>query len=191
MPTGEVTQLLSRMDRGELNSASELLPLVYGELRKLAAARLAKEAGPVTLQPTALVHEAYLRLVSSESDQFANRWNGRRHFFAAASESMRRILVESARRRQALKRGGELDRDELHLSRLMAPNNDQDDELLAIHEALDQLAETDAEAAEVVKLRYFTGLSIEEVADVLDTSPRTIKRRWAWARVWLMDVLQT
>ncbi len=187
---GEVTQLLSRLDRGDVSSASELLPLVYAELRKLAAARLAKEAGPITLQATALVHEAYLRLVSSEDDQYAHKWEGRRHFFAAASESMRRILVEAARKRQALQRGGDLARQELHESRLMAPEGQRDDELLAVSEALDRLAATDAEAAEIVKLRYFTGLSIEEVADVLDTSPRTIKRRWAYARVWLMDVLQ-
>ncbi len=190
MPTGEVTQLLARIDRGDAQSASELLPLVYAELRKLAASRLARESGPVTLQPTALVHEAYLRLVSSESDQFASKWDGRRHFFGAASEAMRRILVESARRRQSLKRGGELTQEELHESRVMAPQSDNDDQLLGISEALDRLSEIDPDTAEIVKLRYFTGLTVEETADVLDTSPRTVKRKWAYARVWLMDSLE-
>lgn len=189
MPSGEVTELLARMDCGDVQSASELLPLVYAELRKLAAARIARETEPITLQPTALVHEAYLRLVSSGADQFTSKWEGRRHFFGAASEAMRRILVESARRRLTLKRGGALTQEELHESRVMSPQALNDDQLLSINAALDRLAEIDAAAAEVVKLRYFTGLTVEEVADVLETSPRTVKRKWAYARAWLMDAL--
>lgn len=190
MPAAEVSQLLSQLERGEVQSAADLLPLVYGELRKLAAARLARERGPMTLQATALVHEAYLRLVSDGDDQFTNKWAGRRHFFGAASEAMRRIVVESARRRLSLKRGGDLSQEELHESRLIAPMGRDDAQLLAINEALDRLAEVDAQAAEIVKLRYFAGMTIDEVSNVLDSSARTVKRRWAYARVWLMDALQ-
>lgn len=189
MPSTEVTQLLQRVASGDLQCASELLPLVYSELRQLAAARLANEAGPITLQPTALVHEAYLRLISERDDQYAHRWEGRRHFFGAASEAMRRIVVEGARRRQSLKRGGELGREELCESRLLAPDGRNDEELLSIHEFLDRLAAVDAEAAEVVKLRYFTGLSVEETAAALNISDRTVKRRWAYARAWLLDAM--
>lgn len=190
MPAGEVTRLLAKLEQGDSQSASELLPLVYAELRKLAAARLARESGPITLQPTALVHEAYLRLVSDGDDQAANKWAGRRHFFGAASEAMRRIVVENARRRLSLKRGGHLTQEELHESRVMAPQSLNDEQLIATNDALDRLAEVDAQAAEIVKLRYFTGLTIDEAAQVLGTSPRTVKRRWAYARAWLMDALQ-
>lgn len=190
MPSTEVTQLLQRVATGDLQCARELLPLVYSELRQLAAARLASEAGPITLQPTVLVHEAYLQLVSEGDDQYAHKWEGRRHFFGAASEAMRRIVVEGARRRQSLKRGGELGCEELCESRLLAPDGRNDEELLAIHEFLDRLAAVDAEAAEVVKLRYFTGLSVEETAAALGISDRTVKRRWAYARAWLLDAME-
>ena len=190
MPNTEVTQLLQRVASGDLQSARELLPLVYGELRRLAADRLASEAGPITLQPTALVHEAYLRLISAGGDQYAKKWEGRRHFFGAASEAMRRIVVDSARRRKSLKRGGELGREELCESRLLAPAGRNDEELLAINEFLDQLAAVDSEAVEVVKLRYFTGLSVEETAAALDISDRTVRRRWAYARAWLLDAME-
>lgn len=190
MSAGEVTRLLANLDQGDVQSAAELLPLVYAELRKLAAARLARESGPITLQPTALVHEAYLRLVSNGDDQSANKWAGRPHFFGAASEAMRRIVVESARRRLSLKRGGNLTQEELHESRVMAPQALGDEQLLAINDALDRFAEVDAQAAEIVKLRYFTGMTIDEAAQVMDASPRTVKRRWAYARAWLMDALK-
>jgi RNA polymerase sigma factor (TIGR02999 family) len=157
-----------------------LLPLVYGELRKLAAHKMAGEGPGQTLQPTALVHEAWLRLVGTEEARFANR----AHFFAAAAEAMRRILVERARRRTALKRGGGGGR--VSLDELEIPIVEVDDEqLLAVDEALEKLAALDPPKAELVKLRYFTGMTFEEAAAVLGIAVRTAKERWAFARAWL------
>ena len=173
----DVTRLLEAATRGDPKAAAELLPLVYDELRKLAAARLAAEKPGQTLQATALVHEAYLRLVGEQ------QFRGRGHFFAAAAEAMRRIHVEAARRKAALKRGGGLDRGELAGSEIAAPEPDTD--LLALDEALTQLAATDSLAADLVKLRYFAGLTSEEAAAALGISPRTADRTWAYARSWL------
>ncbi len=182
----DVTQLLSAIQHGEPSASNELLTLVYGELRRLAAAKMAREQPGRTLQPTALVHEAWLRLVDRDGRaRFANR----AHFFAAAGEAMRRILVEAARRKNAIRRGGcpaMLDVDEIEIAAPLA-----DDELLAVHEALDCLAAHDAQKAELVKLRYFVGLSIEETAAALEISERTAKRHWAYARAWLIDALRT
>jgi len=175
----EVTRILNAIQDGDAKATSELLPLVYQELRKLAAHKMASEAPGHTLQATALVHEAWLRLVSSNQQS----WQNRAHFFGAAAEAMRRILVEHARRKQSLKRGGGAERQELHESVLVlsAPP----DELLAVHEALDQLALTDPPAAELVKLRYFVGMTMEEAASALGLAPRTAERLWTYARVWL------
>jgi RNA polymerase sigma factor (TIGR02999 family) len=174
-----VTRLLEAAAAGEAQAASQLLPLVYAELRKLAAARLASESAGHTLQPTALVHEAYVRLVGGPEPQ---NWDGRGHFFAAAAEAMRRILVESARRKKRLRRGGDRRRVEL-LDDLPAPPEDAD--VLAVDEVLDQLAGHDAQAAELVKLHFFVGLSIERAAEVLGLSHRTAYRTWNYARAWL------
>jgi RNA polymerase sigma factor (TIGR02999 family) len=172
--------MLDSIAQGDPKAAEELLPLVYEELRKLAAHKMAGEAPGQTLQPTALVHEAWLRLVGNEGAQFANR----AHFFAAAAEAMRRILVERARRRSALKRGsgtGRVSLDELEL-----PIAEADDErLLAVDEALEKLAALDPPKAELVKLRYFTGMTFEEAAAVLGIAVRTAKEWWAFARAWL------
>jgi RNA polymerase sigma factor (TIGR02999 family) len=176
----DVTHLLNAIDRGDRQAAAELLPLVYDELRRLAHAKLAAEQPGQTLQATAMVHEAYLRLVG-ESEQA--KWDGRGHFFAAAAEAMRRILVENARRKKSAKRGGERDREELHADLIAAPM--PDDELLAVHEALDRLADKHAEKAELVKLRYFAGLSGDEAARLLGISPSTADRHWTFARAWL------
>jgi RNA polymerase sigma factor (TIGR02999 family) len=179
-PSHQVTQLLSRIESGDPAAADRLLPLVYDELRKLAAARLAQERPGQTLQATALVHEAYLRLVDTEA---ASTWHNRGHFFAAAAEAMRRILVDNARRKSGLKRGGNLARAELDESRIIAPCPDE--ELLAVHEALDKLAAVDAAAAELVKLRFFSGLTLPEAAAAGDVSLRTANRLWAFAKAWL------
>jgi RNA polymerase sigma factor (TIGR02999 family) len=176
----DATRLLDAAAAGDRHAAAQLLPLVYGELRKLAAARMTAEAGGHTLQPTALVHEAYLRLVGDQ------QFNGRGHFFAAAAESMRRILVESARRKARVKRGGYGRRVEL--SDLPAPAAPVED-VLAVDEALDQLAERDATAAELVKLHYFAGFTLEESADLLGLPHRTAYRTWAFARAWLFRKL--
>ena len=175
----EVTQLLSALERGQAHAAEELLPLVYDELRRLASWRLANEQPGQTLQATALVHEAYLRLVGEGDPQ----WNGRRHFFGAAAEAMRRILVESARRKKRLKRGGDLERVELDGLDLPAPMPDED--LLALDEALDRMAEVDPRAAELVKLCFFVGLTQEQAAKELGISTSTVERTWAYARAWL------
>jgi RNA polymerase sigma factor (TIGR02999 family) len=175
----EVTRLLSAAAVGDRRAAADLLPLVYDELRRLAAAHLAAEAPGHTLQPTALVHEAYLRLVGRTDDA---QWDGRGHFFAAAAQAMRRLLVETARRKRAVKRSGRA-RVDLDEAALAIPETHED--LLALDEALDRLAETDRQAADLVHLRYFAGLSIPDAATVLGVSPRTADRLWAYARAWL------
>ncbi len=177
----DVTRLLIAIQHGDARAGEELLPLVYAELRQLARAKMAREQPGQTLQATALVHEAWLRF---GGQQFENR----AHFFGAAAEAMRRILVEAARRKQAARRGsGEkaLNADDIQIA-APAP----DDELLAIHEALDLLAAHDAQKAELVKLRYFVGLSTEETATALGISERTAKRHWTYARAWLLDAMR-
>src|SRR5215813_5325331 len=176
----EVTQILHAIAEGDPDAASQLLPVVYDELRKLAAQHLARETPGQTLQPTALVHEAYLRLVGEDEEQ---HWNSRGHFFAAAAEAMRRILVESARQKASLKRGGDRDRMDGVDDLLAAPEARED--LVALDAALTKLAQTDQQAAELVHLRYFAGLPIREIADILGISPRTADRLWAFARAWL------
>lgn len=180
----EVTRILDRVRAGDSNAAKELLPLVYAELRKLARHKLANEAPGQTLQPTALVHEAWLRLVASDRQQ----WRGRAHFFGAAAEAMRRILIDQARRKAALKRGEAVPLEELHESRLelRAP----DEEILAVHESLDALTKEEPIAAEVVKLRYFVGMTMPEIAEALEMSPRTADRHWAFARAWLKRAIR-
>ena len=180
-----VTQILASVERGDPHAADQLLPLVYDELRKLAAARMAAESPGQTLQATALVHEAYLRLVDAERPP---HWDSRGHFFAAAAEAMRRILVDSARRRQSEKRGGGRLRESLDEARLVAP--ELPDDLLALNEALSRLEAADPRAAELVKLRYFAGLTIPEAAQVLHVSPRTADDIWAYARAWLYQELR-
>jgi RNA polymerase sigma factor (TIGR02999 family) len=176
----EVTRILSAIEQGDPHAAEQLLPLVYDELRKLAAAKLAHEKPGQTLEATALVHEAYLRLV--DVDQ-AQAWSGRGHFFAAAAEAMRRVLIEQARRKCSRRQGGARRRCELSdEERVEVPLSD---ELLDLDEALSRLSAADPRAAEVVKLRVFAGMTIEEVAEVQGVSPRTAKRNWAYARAWL------
>jgi RNA polymerase sigma factor (TIGR02999 family) len=176
----DVTQILSAIEQGDPRAAEQLLPLVYAELRKLAAQRLAQENPGQTLQATALVHEAYIRLVDADQVQ---HWNSRAHFFGAAAEAMRRILVDQARRRKAAKRGGEAHREELHESAIVAGRSTE--ELLAVDELLDRLAEIDPTAANLVKLRFFVGLNMSEVAEALGVSVRTAHDIWAYARAWL------
>ena len=176
----DVTRILSAIEEGEPQAAEQLLPLVYKELRRLAAEKMREEKPGQTLQATALVHEAYLRLVDVDT---ARHWKSRRHFFAAAAEAMRHILVEQVRRKLSQKRGGNRVRLDIDVAAILAP--DDSDEVLAVDEALSALAEADAEAAELVRLRYFAGLSIPEVAEALDISPRSADRLWAYARAWL------
>lgn len=178
----DLTLLLEKVERGDATAAKDLLPLVYGELRKIAAAKMGREASGQTLQATALVHEAWLRLGGDKQPQ----WRNRAHFFAAAAESMRRILIEKARRRHAVRHGGALKevRADATGFALAAPETD-DEQLLLVHEALDRLAAHDPRKAEVVKQRYFVGLTIEEVAAVMGISERTAKREWTYARAWL------
>jgi RNA polymerase sigma factor (TIGR02999 family) len=178
----EITQVLVRIQNGDPSAAEALLPLVYEELRELAAQKMAQEKPGHTLQATALVHEAYLRLVDVEQRQ---RWDGRGHFFAAAAEAMRRILVERARRKKAVKHGGGRHRVNMDTVAIVAPENS--DDLIAISEALDRLAALDPVKAEVVKLRYFAGLTIEECAESLGISGATAKRHWSYSRVWLFE----
>jgi RNA polymerase sigma factor (TIGR02999 family) len=176
----DVTQILSAAAEGDPKAAADLLPLVYDELRKLAAARMAEEKSGQTLQATALVHEAYLRLVGND---VAAQWNSRGHFFAAAAEAMRRILVESARRKRTAKHGGQLARVPIEEVAPVMP--DLPDDLLALDEALILLAAEDPRKAELVKLRYFAGLSVEQAAEALSISRATADRYWAYAKVWL------
>ena len=182
----EVTRILEAAGRGDAGAAAELLPLVYDELRKLAAARLAREAPGHTLDATALVHEAYLRLASGGNESHA-AWDHRGHFFAAAAEAMRRILVESARRKRAEKHGGGLHRHDAADLPIAAPEPSED--LIALDEALERFAAIDPAKADLVKLRYFAGLTIEEAADALDISPATAKRHWAYSRAWLFQAI--
>jgi RNA polymerase sigma factor (TIGR02999 family) len=176
----EVTRILSAIERGDEQAAEQLLPLVYDELRKLAAQKLAQEKPGQTLQATALVHEAYLRLVGQEEVQ---HWNSRGHFFAAVGEAMRRILVEQARRRAAAKRGGQVVREAVDPDGIAAPCPDE--QILAVHDALDDLAQADPDAAVLVKLRFFGGMTMGEAADVLGISVRSAQDLWAYARTWL------
>ncbi len=180
----DVTRILDRVQQGEPKAAEVLLPLVYEELRKLAAHKLASQPPGQTLQPTDLVHEAWLKLSGSEREQRG----GRAHFFATAAEAMRQILIDKARRRAALKRGGNCPVEELHESQieLRAPP----DEFLAVHEALDELAAEDVLAADVVKLRYFVGMTIPEIAAALQIAPRTADRHWLFARAWLKRAIR-
>jgi RNA polymerase sigma factor (TIGR02999 family) len=176
----ELTRILEAAQRGEPSAAAELLPLVYDELRRMAAHKMAHEAPGQTLQPTALVHEAWLRLAGSDAPAFQNR----AHFFGAAAQAMRRILVDRAREKKALKRGGDLERVEIDAVELLSPM--PDDELLALDEALDRLATVDTRAAEMVKLCFFVGLTQEEAARELGVSLATAERIWAFARAWLL-----
>src|SRR4051812_13167504 len=178
----ELIQILHAIRGGHPNAASQLLPLVYDELRELAAHKLARETPGQTLQPTALVHEAYLRLIGQDEEQ---HWDTRGHFFAAAAEAMRRILVEMARQKASLKRGGDRDRVDVADGLLAAPEPRED--LIALDAALTKLAETDKQAADLVQLRYFAGLSIREIAEILGIAPRTADRLWAFARAWLHE----
>ena len=178
----DVTRILDQIRQGDPHAAEQLLPLVYEELRKLAAQKLAQEKPGQTLQPTALVHEAYLRLVGSTPDK---QWGQRGHFFAAAAEAMRRILVESARRKQSRKHGGGRPRDGSNLDDLAGPGNGDPLELLAVHEALDQLAEKSPRKAELVKLRYFLGCTMAEAAQVLGVAQATAEEDWTYAKAWL------
>jgi RNA polymerase sigma factor (TIGR02999 family) len=180
----DVTGILSAIERGDPHAAEQLLPLVYDELRRLAAQKLAQEKPGQTLQPTALVHEAYLRLVDEEQ---ARHWNSRGHFFAAAAEAMRRILIETARHKHRRKRGGALQRQDLATVDLAVP--ERPEEVLALDEALQALADHDSRAAEVVKLRFYAGLALPEVAELLGISPRTADRLWAYARAWLHQAI--
>ena len=180
----DFTRILDRAHGGDPKAANELLPLVYEELRKLAVHRMACEAPDQTLQPTALVHEAWLRLVGSDQ-----QWNGRGHFFGAAAEAMRRILVENARRKRAVRHGGGQQR--VDLEQLEAAFVNEDDQLLAINEALDRLAAAHPVQAEVVKLRYFVGMTNLEIAHALGISERTVKNYWSHARVWLFRQIET
>tara|TARA_R110002049_G_scaffold4601_5_gene32412 strand:- start:588147 stop:588722 length:576 start_codon:yes stop_codon:yes gene_type:complete len=179
--SNQVTQILNQIEAGDAQATEQLLPLVYQELRRLASRKMTHEKAGHTLQPTALVHEAFLRLVGGEDSE---AWDGRGHFFAAAAESMRRILIESARRRNTEKRGGNLQRSDLADDNV-AMDPDDTETLLALDEALTKLESTDADLAQLVQLRYFTGMTIDQAAEMLGVSPRTVKRNWAYARAWL------
>jgi RNA polymerase sigma factor (TIGR02999 family) len=185
----EVTRILDEIGKGDPRAADRLLPLVYDELRLLAAQKLAREPAGQTLQPTGLVHEAYLRLVGTQpAAQPKENWDNRGHFFAAAAEAMRRILVENARRKRSLKQGGQLERQEFDEALLAAPEPRED--LIALDEALTKLAAADPTAAKLVQLRYFAGLSIHDAAEALGVSPRTADRLWAYARAWLHQEIE-
>lgn len=176
----DVTNILEAVDRGDKKAADDLLPLIYQELRRLAVSKMAKESPNQTLQPTALVHEAYLRLVNSPS---GHEWDHRNHFFAAAAEAMRRILVDRARRKKAIRHGGQLSKTELAESQISTDQTDE--QVLLVHEALKNLARVSELKAQVVKHRYFVGLTNEEVAKIMNLSEVTVRRYWKFARAWL------
>ena len=180
----DVTRILEAVQGGDPNAADQLLPLVYGELRKLAAAKMANEAAGQTLQPTALVHEAWFRLVGNTNQ----KWNGRAHFFGAAAEAMRRILIENARRKKAQRHGGGQPKLDISAVEIAAPA--KDDELLAVSEALERFALRDRQKAELVKLRYFVGLTSQEAAEVLGISVPTAERWWNYSRAWLFEQIE-
>jgi RNA polymerase sigma factor (TIGR02999 family) len=191
----DVTQILDAIVRGETQATDQLLPLVYDELRRLAAGKLAREAPGQTLEPTALVHEAYLRLVgsparpaSADEEQQSGRWQGRAHFFGAAAEAMRRILIENARRKKSARKGGSLRRIELAESDFAT--HAEPDELILLDEALTRLSREDAAAAMLVKLRYYSGLSVEEAAEMAGLSRATAYRHWSFARAWLISQME-
>jgi RNA polymerase sigma factor (TIGR02999 family) len=181
----EVTRILEAIGDGDPQASAELLPLVYNELRKLAAQRLAQEAPGQTLQATALVHEAYLRLLGPAGDDL--RWNGRGHFFAAAAEAMRRILIENARRKSSEKHGGDMKR--VALAEIQATGAETSEKFLAIDEALTELEKLDQQAGQLFKLRYFAGCSIEEAGDILGIPRATAYRQWTFARAWILKHL--
>lgn len=185
--TSNVTQILSAIEAGDRQAANQLLPLVYDELRRLASQKMTQEKAGLTLQPTALVHEAFLRLIG---EQDRKKWDGRGHFFAAAAEAMRRILIDSARRRNAEKRGGGMLRCELKDDDVALKAVDCET-LLSLDEALTKLAQEDVDLAKLVELRYFTGLTIEETSEILGVSARTTKRNWAYARAWLKRAIDS
>ena len=181
----EVTRVLSSIEQGDPHAADQLLPLVYKELRQLAARKLGQELPGQTLQPTALVHEAYLRLVDAKK---AQHFNSRGHFFAAAAEAMRRVLVDNARRKRSAKRGGDWVRQDVDDLQIALPEEPED--LVALDEALNKLAATDKTAAGLVHLRFFAGLPLAEAAEILGIAPRTADRLWAYARAWLHQEIQ-
>jgi len=181
----DVTCILNRVEQGDKQAAGELLPLVYEELRKLAVVRMANEKAGQTLQPTALVHEAWLKIAGEGQEHFANR----RHFFKAAASAMQQILIDIARRKQRLKHGASLVGEELHESRIAM--SVPSEELLAVNDALAALAREDPQAAEVVQMRYFVGMTVPEIAAALDLAPRTVDRHWAFARAWLKRTIRT
>ena len=181
----DVTRILSAIEQGDPSAAEQLLPLVYDELRKLAAQRMAQEKPGQTLQATALVHEAYIRLVDAEK---AQHWDSRGHFFAAAAEGMRRILINRARDKGRVKRGGHLQR--LDLDKIEIAADMPDDDILALDEALERLAEENQECADLVKMRFFAGLSVEEAGAAMGISARTARRHWAYARARLFNALR-
>ena len=181
----EITLILQRIDQGESQAAAELLPLVYAELRKLAASRMAREAAGHTLQPTALVHEAWLRLGADQQPE----WQNRAHFFAAAAEAMRRILIDRARSRQAVRHGGGLAR--VNVDDLDLAQPDSDERVLAVNDALEKFVRVDPQKAELVKLRYFAGFGLEEAARILHISPATAKRWWVYASAWLQREMKS
>jgi RNA polymerase sigma factor (TIGR02999 family) len=180
----DVTNLLEAMDRGDAKAADQLLPLVYQELRRLAAQKMSGEAHGQTLQPTALVHEAWLKLAGND----ARKWNDRTHFFAAAAEAMRRILVDNARRKRTQRHGGGQQRVEM--PDIASAADENDDKVLAVNDALGKLAKLDPQKAELVKLRYFVGLTIEEAGEVMGISERTAKRYWTFSRAWLHEEIK-
>jgi RNA polymerase sigma factor (TIGR02999 family) len=176
----DVTRILAAIEQGDVRAVDELFPLVYPQLSQLAAQRMSKEVPGQTLQATALVHEAYLRLVGGEEQH----WSNRRHFFSAAAEAMRRILIENARRKKSLRRGG--GRKQIKLDKAAIANDTATDELIALDEGLEKLSKKDKAKADVVKLRYFAGLTIEQTAEVLSISVTTAKRYWVYSRAWLL-----
>ncbi len=187
VPMSHVTSILAKIESGDPSAAAELLPLVYNELRKLAAAKLANERSDHSLQATALVHEAYLRLIGDGKDEPS--WDDRGHFFAAAAVAMRRILVESARRKGRLKRGGDLFRHEYTEDNILVPELRED--LLDLDQALNKLSTVDPIAANLVQLRYFAGLTLKDAASSMNLAPRTAERLWAYARAWLFQELKS